>query len=93
MTFSREILKRTRAILVVIEMAKGRTVVYVSGQLKQQGYVFIVVVNTKTETLMPVITRKIKPDNWVYTDTYKSYAALDMSELTIQRFLLSHQRH
>jgi len=29
----------------------------------------VVVENTKAERLMPVITRKIKPDSWVYTDT------------------------
>lgn len=38
----------------------------------------MVVENTKTETLMPVIVRKIKPDSWVYTDTYRSYDALDV---------------
>ena len=43
--------------------------VAVFGLLKQQRKVFKVVVeNTKTETLVPVIVRKIKPDNWVYTD-------------------------
>lgn len=36
----------------------------VFGLLKRQGRVFTVVVeNTKTETLMPVIVRKIKPDS------------------------------
>ena len=36
--------------------------------------------NTKTETLTPVIVREIKPDSWVYTDTYLSYDALDVSK-------------
>ncbi|MEN2881245.1 hypothetical protein POEJIIAE_02694 [Mannheimia haemolytica] len=34
---------------------------------------------------MPVITRKIKPDSWVYTDTYRSYDALDVSEFHHER--------
>ncbi|OOS02086.1 DDE transposase, partial [[Haemophilus] felis] len=59
--------------------AAGKVAVF--GVLKRQGKVFTVVVNdTKTTTLMPVIARKIKPDSWVYTDTYRSYDALDVSE-------------
>lgn len=34
---------------------------------------------------MPVITRKIKPDNWIYTDTYLSYDVLDVSEFQHER--------
>ncbi|MDG6240057.1 IS1595 family transposase [Glaesserella parasuis] len=60
--------------------------VAVLGILKRQGKVFTVVVNdTKTTTLMPVIARKIKPDSWVYTDTYHSYDALDVSEFHHER--------
>ena len=60
--------------------------VAVFGLLKRQGKVFTVVVgNTKTETLMPVIVRKIKPDSWVYTDTYRSYDALDVSKFYHER--------
>ncbi len=44
----------------------------------------MVVENTKTETLMPVIVRKIKP-NRGYTDTYRSYDALDMSKFHHKR--------
>ena len=59
--------------------AAGKVAVF--GILKRQGKVFTVVVeNTKSETLLPVIKRKIKPDSWVYTDTYRSYDALDVSE-------------
>ena len=54
--------------------------------LKRQGKVFTVVVeNTKTETLMPVIVRKIKPGSWVYTDTYRSYDAFDVSKFHHER--------
>ena len=41
--------------------------------------------NTKTEILMPVIVRKIKPGSWVYTDTYQSYDALDVSKFHHER--------
>ncbi|MFW9303093.1 IS1595 family transposase [Glaesserella parasuis] len=64
--------------------AAGKVAVF--GILKRQGKVFTVVVNdTKTTTLMPVIARKIKPDSWVYTDTYRSYDALDVSEFHHER--------
>ncbi|MCT8707378.1 IS1595 family transposase, partial [Glaesserella parasuis] len=64
--------------------AAGKVAVF--GILKRQGKVFTVVVNdTKTTTLMPVISRKIKPDSWVYTDTYRSYDALDVSEFHHER--------
>ena len=58
--------------------------VAVFGLLKRQGKVFTVE-NTKTETLMPVIVRKIKPDSWIYTDTYRSYDALDVSKFHQER--------
>ena len=46
--------------------AAGKVAVF--GILKRQGKMFTVVVNdTKSKTLMPVIARKIKPDSWVYT--------------------------
>ncbi|MDG6867732.1 IS1595 family transposase [Glaesserella parasuis] len=64
--------------------AAGKVAVF--GILKRQGKVFTVVVNdTKTTTPMPVIARKIKPDSWVYTDTYHSYDALDVSEFHHER--------
>ena len=49
--------------------------------LKRRGKVFTVVVqNTKTKTLMNEIAHKIKPDSVVYSDAYRSYDALDVSE-------------
>ena len=71
--------------------AGGKTAVF--GLLKRNGKVYTVVVkDTKTDTLMPIITSKIKPDSIVYTDCYKSYNALDASvlsslELTIPKNL------
>ena len=63
----------------VVGGAAGKVVVF--GMLKRHGKVYTVVVeNTKAATLMPVIANKIKPDSVVYTDTYRSYDALDVTE-------------
>jgi len=64
--------------------AAGKVAVF--GILKRKGKVYTVVVNdTKTQTLMPLITRKIKPDSVVYTDSYKSYDVLDASTFHHER--------
>ena len=58
--------------------ATGKVVVF--GILKRGGKVFTKVVSdTKAITLMPLITRKVAPDSVVYTDCYRSYNALDVS--------------
>lgn len=59
--------------------AVGKVVAF--GMVKRHGKVCTVIVeNTKETTLMPVIaTNKIKPNSVVYTDTYQSYDALDVS--------------
>lgn len=58
--------------------ATGKVVVF--GILKRGGKVFTKVVNdTKAVTLMPLIVRKVAPDSVVYTDCYRSYNALDVS--------------
>lgn len=55
--------------------------VAVFGILKRSGKVYSLIVgNTRTETLLPVIKRKVMPDSIVYTDCYKSYDVLDVSE-------------
>ncbi len=59
--------------------ALGKVPVF--GILKRGGKVYTQVIgNTKTDTLMPIIRRKIRPDSVVYTDSYRSYNALDVSE-------------
>jgi len=59
--------------------AAGKVVVF--GILKRGGKVFTKVVNdTKAATLMPLIARKVAPDSIVYTDCYRSYNALDVSD-------------
>ena len=59
--------------------AAGKVAVF--GLLKRGGKVFTAIVpNAKTETLLPIIEEKVKPDSIVYTDTFGSYNALDMSD-------------
>lgn len=58
--------------------AAGKVVVF--GILKLNGRVYTVVVdNAKSETLLPVIKKKIMPDSIVYTDSLSSYNKLDVS--------------
>ena len=64
--------------------AAGKVAVF--GILKRGGKGYTkIVMNTKTETLMPLIARKIAPDSVVYTDCYRSYNALDVSDFYHQR--------
>ena len=37
--------------------------------------------DAKTRTLMPIIREKVQPDSIVYTDCWRSYNTLDVSEL------------
>lgn len=39
---------------------------------------------------MPIIASKIKPDSVVYTDSYRSYNALDMSDF--KHFRINHSK-
>lgn len=70
--------------------AAGKVVVF--GILKRGGKVYTKVVDdTKTNTLMPIIIRKIVPDSVVYTDSYRSYNALDVSDFHHHR--INHSTH
>ena len=70
--------------------AVGKVVVF--GLLKRGGKVYAKVIgDTKTNTLMPIIRRKIAPDSIVYTDSYRSYNALDVSEF--HHFRINHSTH
>jgi transposase len=52
----------------------------VFGLLKRGGKVFAEVISdAKTATLLPIIREKVVPDSIVYTDTWPSYNALDVS--------------
>ena len=64
--------------------ATGKVAVF--GILKRGAKVYTkVVINTKSETLMPLIARKIAPDSVVYTDGYRSDNALDVSDFYHER--------
>ena len=66
--------------------AAGKVAVF--GILKRGGKVYVKVVpDTKSATLMSIITRKIAPDSVVYTDCYRSYNALDIADFYHQRGL------
>ena len=59
--------------------AAGKVAVF--GILKRGGKVYTqIVLDAKTDTLMPIIRNRIKPDSVVYTDCWRSYNALDVSE-------------
>ena len=58
----------------------------VFGLLKRGGKVYTAIIpNAKTETLLPIIKQKVQPDSVVYTDTFKSYNALDVSDFHHRR--------
>ncbi|RPD87389.1 IS1595 family transposase [Neisseria weixii] len=66
--------------------AAGKVAVF--GLLKRNGKVCTVAV---PNTLLPVIREKVKPDSIVYTDCYKSYDVLDVSEFS--HFRINHSTH
>lgn len=64
--------------------AAGKVAVF--GLLKRGGKVYTAIIpNAKTETLLPIIKEKVKPDSIVYTDTWRSYNALDVSDFHHER--------
>ena len=50
----------------------------------------VVIPDAKESTLIPIIRQKVKPDNLVYTDTWRSYNARDVSEFKHDR--INHSR-
>ena len=61
--------------------AAGKVAIF--GLLKRDGKVYTVAVpNTQTATLLPIIRERVKPDSIVYTDCYRSYNVLDVSEFS-----------
>ena len=70
--------------------AAGKVIVF--GLLKRNGKVYTVIVpDTKSSTLMPVISNKITPDSVVYTDHWHSYNALDVEGFSHYR--INHSSH
>ena len=69
--------------------AAGKVAVF--GILKRSGKVYTqIVLDTKTDSLMPIIRRKIEPDSIVYTDCWRSYNALDVSEF--KHYRINHSK-
>ena len=70
--------------------AAGKMVVF--GILKRGGKVYTKVIqDTKTNTILPIIQKKIVPDSVVYTDCYRSYNVLDVSEF--HHYRINHSTH
>ena len=70
--------------------AAGKVAVF--GLLKRNGKVYTVTVpNTQTATLFPIIREQVKPDSIVYTDCYRRYDVLDVSEFS--HFRINHSTH
>ena len=63
--------------------------VAVFGLLKRGGKVYTqIIMDAKSDTLMPIIREKIEPDSIVYTDCWRGYNALDVSEF--KHFRINH---
>ena len=60
--------------------------------LKRQGKVYTKIIDdSKSSALIPIIKGKVKPDSIVYTDCYRSYNALDVSEF--HHYRINHSTH
>ena len=69
--------------------AAGKIPVF--GLLKRNGKVYTVMIpNAKTQTLMPIIRQKVKPDSIVYSDYWRAYNALDVSEF--KHYRINHSK-
>jgi len=76
--------------------AGGKVPVF--GLLKRGGKVYTQIIgDASTATLMPIIRQKIKPDSIVYTDYWRGYNALDVSEFKHYRInhskLFAHEKN
>lgn len=69
--------------------AAGKVPVF--GLLKRGGKVYTkVITDSKETTLIPIIKEKVIPDSIVYTDSFRSYNALDVSEF--KHFRINHHK-
>jgi transposase len=69
--------------------AAGKVPVF--GLLKRGGRVYTIMIpNARTDTLLPIMERMILPDSIVYTDSFGSYDALDVSSFHHAR--INHSR-
>jgi transposase len=64
--------------------AAGKVPVF--GLLKRAGKVYTTMIpNVQSRTLVDIIRERIEPDSIVYTDSYRSYDVLDVSEFRHER--------
>lgn len=69
--------------------AKGKIPVF--GLLKRGGRVYTKIIpNAKAATLLPIIRQRISPDSIVYTDSWRSYNVLDVSEF--KHYRINHSK-
>jgi transposase len=69
--------------------AAGKVPVF--GLLKRGGRVYTKIIpDASSATLMPIIERKIIPDSIVYTDCWRGYNALDVTEF--KHYRINHSR-
>ena len=64
--------------------AAGKVAVF--GLLKRAGKVHAVMIaDTRSDTLTGIIRQRVRPDSVIYTDAYRSYDVLDVSEFRHHR--------
>jgi transposase len=64
--------------------AGGKVPVF--GLLKRGGKVYTAIIpDAKASTLIPIIREKVQPDSIVYTDSFRAYDVLDVSEFHHRR--------
>jgi transposase len=77
--------------------AAGKVAVF--GLLKRGGRVYATMISdTRSSTLSRVIHKRVRPDSVVYTDSYRSYDVLDVSQFRHRRInhqeaFVAHGRH
>ena len=69
--------------------AAGKVPVF--GLLKRGGKVYTQIIpDAKSETLLPIIEEKVRPDSIVYTDCWRGYNVLDVSEF--KHYRINHSK-
>jgi transposase len=69
--------------------AAGKVPVF--GILKRGGRVYTQVISdAKSKTLMPIIREKVQPDSIVYSDCWRGYNVLDVSEF--KHYRINHSK-
>ena len=62
-----------------------------TGTLKRGGKVYTKVIpDVKSDTLIPIIRKKVMPDSIVYSDCWRGYNVLDVSEF--KHYRINHSK-